>query len=314
MARQDGEAWPARTDHPRNLCWSHPAGAQCAPERVLFGRPPVKTTAAAGCGGAGRRLYRSADATRCARSAVRNRAAKRRTNVPRRRPQYAMKKTAPRNGRPKSPRRRAAATTAAASQTVHVGLTQMACSDDSARRTSRTRSRLIEQAAKAGRRSSARRSCSARSTSARSRTTASSSWPRRSPARAPTRSRSSRRSTRSSSSRRSSRSAPHGLYHNTAVVIDADGSILGIYRKMHIPDDPLYYEKFYFTPGDTGFRAWDTKYAQDRRADLLGPVVPRRRAPHRAPGRRDPLLPHRHRLAPEREGSSTARPSTRAGS
>ena len=52
-----------------------------------------------------------------------------------------------------------------------------------------------------------------------------------------------------------------GLYHNTAVVIDADGSILGIYRKMHIPDDPLYYEKFYFTPGDTGFRAWRTKHA-----------------------------------------------------
>lgn len=49
-----------------------------------------------------------------------------------------------------------------------------------------------------------------------------------------------------------------GLYHNTAVVIDADGSILGVYRKMHIPDDPLYYEKFYFTPGDTGFRAWRT--------------------------------------------------------
>jgi len=53
-----------------------------------------------------------------------------------------------------------------------------------------------------------------------------------------------------------------GLYHNTAVVIDADGSILGIYRKMHIPDDPLYYEKFYFTPGDTGFRAWNTRYAK----------------------------------------------------
>jgi N-carbamoylputrescine amidase len=50
-----------------------------------------------------------------------------------------------------------------------------------------------------------------------------------------------------------------GLYHNTAVVIDADGSIAGIYRKMHIPDDPLYYEKFYFTPGDTGFRSFDTR-------------------------------------------------------
>jgi N-carbamoylputrescine amidase len=54
------------------------------------------------------------------------------------------------------------------------------------------------------------------------------------------------------------RRAP-GLYHNTAVVIDADGALLGLYRKMHIPDDPLYYEKFYFAPGDTGFRAWTTR-------------------------------------------------------
>jgi N-carbamoylputrescine amidase len=53
-----------------------------------------------------------------------------------------------------------------------------------------------------------------------------------------------------------------GLYHNTAVVIDADGKMLGRYRKMHIPDDPLYYEKFYFTPGDTGFRSWQTKYGK----------------------------------------------------
>ena len=53
-----------------------------------------------------------------------------------------------------------------------------------------------------------------------------------------------------------------GLYHNTAAIIDADGSLLGIYRKMHIPDDPLFYEKFYFTPGDTGFKAWQTKYAK----------------------------------------------------
>jgi N-carbamoylputrescine amidase len=50
-----------------------------------------------------------------------------------------------------------------------------------------------------------------------------------------------------------------GVYHNTAVMIDADGSLRGIYRKMHIPDDPLYYEKFYFTPGDLGFKAFDTK-------------------------------------------------------
>ena len=53
-----------------------------------------------------------------------------------------------------------------------------------------------------------------------------------------------------------------GVYHNTAVVIDADGSLLGRYRKMHIPDDPLYYEKFYFTPGDLGFRTWQTRYAK----------------------------------------------------
>ena len=52
-----------------------------------------------------------------------------------------------------------------------------------------------------------------------------------------------------------------GLFHNTAAVFDADGSLMGVYRKMHIPDDPLYYEKFYFTPGDTGFRAWKTKHA-----------------------------------------------------
>ena len=50
-----------------------------------------------------------------------------------------------------------------------------------------------------------------------------------------------------------------GLYHNTAVLIGSDGSIKGLYRKMHIPDDPLYYEKYYFTPGDLGFKAFDTE-------------------------------------------------------
>ncbi len=50
-----------------------------------------------------------------------------------------------------------------------------------------------------------------------------------------------------------------GVYHNTAVILDADGSLRGLYRKMHIPDDPLYYEKYYFTPGDLGFRAFDTR-------------------------------------------------------
>jgi N-carbamoylputrescine amidase len=53
-----------------------------------------------------------------------------------------------------------------------------------------------------------------------------------------------------------------GIYHNTCAVLDADGSFLGKYRKMHIPDDPLYYEKFYFTPGDLGFPNFDTRYAR----------------------------------------------------
>jgi N-carbamoylputrescine amidase len=52
-----------------------------------------------------------------------------------------------------------------------------------------------------------------------------------------------------------------GLYHNTAVVLDADGGYLGKYRKMHIPNDPLYYEKFYFTPGDLGYKVFNTRYA-----------------------------------------------------
>ena len=53
-----------------------------------------------------------------------------------------------------------------------------------------------------------------------------------------------------------------GLYHNTAAIIGADGELAGIYRKMHIPDDPLYYEKFYFTPGDLGFLNFDTRYGR----------------------------------------------------
>ncbi len=50
-----------------------------------------------------------------------------------------------------------------------------------------------------------------------------------------------------------------GVYHNTAAILDTDGSLLGKYRKMHIPDDPLYYEKYYFTPGDLGYQAFDTQ-------------------------------------------------------
>jgi N-carbamoylputrescine amidase len=62
------------------------------------------------------------------------------------------------------------------------------------------------------------------------------------------------------------RRAP-GVYHNTAAVFDADGRLAGLYRKTHIPDDPLYYEKFYFTPGDLGYRAFDT------RAGRIGTLV-----------------------------------------
>ena len=57
------------------------------------------------------------------------------------------------------------------------------------------------------------------------------------------------------------RRAP-GLYHNTAVTLNADGAIASVYRKMHIPDDPLYYEKYYFTPGDLGFQAVDTSFGR----------------------------------------------------
>ena len=53
-----------------------------------------------------------------------------------------------------------------------------------------------------------------------------------------------------------------GIYHNTAIVIDADGSIAGTYRKMHLPDDPCFFEKFYFTPGDTGFKSFSTRYGK----------------------------------------------------
>ncbi len=65
-----------------------------------------------------------------------------------------------------------------------------------------------------------------------------------------------------------------GVYHNTATVHDANGQYLGMYRKMHIPDDPLYFEKYYFTPGDLGFRS-STQPGEGWHARLLGSVVPR---------------------------------------
>ena len=87
-----------------------------------------------------------------------------------------------------------------------------------------------------------------------------------------------------------------GVYHNTAVAFDQDGSLAGKYRKMHIPDDPLYYEKFYFTPGDLGFRAFDTS-CRPRHAGLLGPVVSGRRAPDGAARCGLLFYPDRDRLA-----------------
>ena len=88
-----------------------------------------------------------------------------------------------------------------------------------------------------------------------------------------------------------------GVYHNTAAIFDSDGALSGIYRKMHIPDDPLYYEKFYFTPGDLGFKAFDTS------AGKLGALVcwdqwyPEAARLTRIAGSEHSVLSHRHRLA-----------------
>ena len=102
----------------------------------------------------------------------------------------------------------------------------------------------------------------------------------RSPPRATRRSRASPRSRGSSAS-----SIPVSFferagqaYYNSVAMVDADGTVLGVYRKSHIPDGPGYEEKFYFRPGDTGFRSWQTQHGAARRRHLLGPVVPRVRA------------------------------------
>ncbi len=63
-------------------------------------------------------------------------------------------------------------------------------------------------------------------------------------------------------------------YYNSLAMVDADGEILGVYRKSHIPDGPGYQEKYYFRPGDTGFKTWKTRLRHHRRRHLLGPVVP----------------------------------------
>ncbi len=98
-----------------------------------------------------------------------------------------------------------------------------------------------------------------------------------------------------------------GVYHNTAAVIDADGKFLGKYRKMHIPDDPLYHEKFYFTPGDLN------KVRQDRRLRLLGPMVSGGGTTDSAARRGNYFLSDGDRVASERERRIWRGPTFRLG-
>ena len=66
----------------------------------------------------------------------------------------------------------------------------------------------------------------------------------------------------------------NNAYYNSLAMIDADGEVLGVYRKSHIPEGPGYHEKYYFSPGDTGFRVWATRLRPAGCRHLLGPVVP----------------------------------------
>ena len=121
-----------------------------------------------------------------------------------------------------------------------------------------------------------------------------------------------RRSSASSSSPPCSRSAPRASITTPRRSSTPTARYLGKYRKMHIPDDPQYYEKFYFTPGDLGFRAWDTRFGRIGVLvcwDQWYPEAARLTALQRRP---DPVLSHRHRLAAGRRRRSTARSSSRA--
>jgi len=101
-----------------------------------------------------------------------------------------------------------------------------------------------------------------------------------------------------------------GVYHNTCAVLDADGSFLGKYRKMHIPDDPLYYEKFYFTPGDLGFPNFETKYGKIGVQICWTNGIPRAPA---SPLSAEPryFLSHQHRMAPTRKSGIRRRATRR---
>ncbi len=90
-----------------------------------------------------------------------------------------------------------------------------------------------------------------------------------------------------------------GIYYNSTAILDTDGTLAGVYRKMHIPDDPAYYEKFYFTPGDLGFQAFNTKYGTNRRAHLLGSMVSGSRTHYVAARRFRTVLSDCNRMASE---------------
>ena len=145
-------------------------------------------------------------------------------------------------------------------------------------------------------RSSVSRNCFARATFARAKIIATSNWPKPFPARAPKRSGKFAQDNKIVivASLFEKRSA--GIYHNTAVVIDADGSIAGKYRKMHIPDDPLYYEKFYFTPGDLGFPSFQTRYAKIAALVCWDQWFPEGGSPDVSRRSADSFLSDRHRL------------------
>ncbi len=131
-----------------------------------------------------------------------------------------------------------------------VGIIQDSASRRRGRRRSRPASRACAKPPRAARRSSASRSSSTRRTSASRRSASASTSPSRSRARRPTSCRSSRRSSSVVLIVPIFEKQARGVYRNSAAIIDADGSLLGVYRKMHIPDDPLFNEKYYFVPGD----------------------------------------------------------------
>ncbi len=106
------------------------------------------------------------------------------------------------------------------------------------------------------------------------------------------------------------RRAP-GLYHNTAVTLGAEGQIAGVYRKMHIPDDPLYYEKYYFTPGDLGFQAVDTWFGRVGTLVCWDQWYPEGGAAHCIARCRSTGLSHGHRLARRSKPSLAQRNMTR---